>query len=104
MCYKCEKRDHLQTFCCKSSITPTAAPDKAVKQVMSNDDSNSLDQLLKRKGDDGTDVVDLWTITGRVTQGYHVHLKVNHKPVQMELDTGATVSVVRTAVEEYDKW
>ena len=91
--YKCEKRGHLQTVC-KSSIKPTAAPDKAVKQVMSNDDSNSLDQLLKGKDGDGTDELDLWTITGGVTQGYHVHLKVNHKPVQMELDTGAAVSVM----------
>ena len=29
-----------------------------------------------------------------MTQGYHVHFKVNHKPVQTELDTGAATSVM----------
>ena len=74
---------------CKSAIKPAAAPDKAVKQVVPGSDSSSLDQLVK-----DTDNLGLWTISGGVTQGYQVHLKVNRKPVQMELDTGAAVSVM----------
>ena len=92
LCYKCGKKGHLQAVC-KSSIKPTTA-DKAVKQVLPNADSSPLDQLRKCEDGNATDDLDLWTITGGVTQGYHVHLKVNHKPVRMELDTGAAVSVM----------
>ena len=74
--YKCGKRNHLQTVC-KLVIKLIAVPDKAVKQVAPGTDSSSHGQLLKSK--DGTDDLGMWTITGGVTQGYHVHLKVNHK-------------------------
>ena len=77
---------------CKSKLT--TAPDKVLKQVTPNSDSSHLDQLLKCEDANDTDDLKLWTITGGVTQGYHVHLKVNRKPVQMELDTGAAVSVM----------
>ena len=93
VCYKCGKKGHLQAVC-KSVIKPTTAPDRVVKQVTPNVDSSYLDQLLKSNDGNDTDDLGLWTITGGVTQGYHVHLKVNHKPVQMELDTGAAVSVM----------
>ena len=92
-CYKCGKKGHLQAVC-KSAIKPTTAPDRAVKQVTPNADSSSLDQLLKSNDGNDTDDLGLWTITGGATQGYHVHLKVNHNPLQMKLDTGAMVSVM----------
>ena len=96
VCYKCGKGGHLQVMC-KSAIKPAAAPDKAVKQVVPGSDSSSLDQLVK-----DTDDLGLWTITGGVTQGYQVHLKVNRKPVQMELDTGAAVSVM--SKQQWKAW
>ena len=79
---------------CKSPIKQPAAPDQASKQMVSNADISSLDQLLQQTDDNSTDDLGLWTITGGVTQGYHVHLKINHKAVQMELDTGAAVLVM----------
>ena len=33
-------------------------------------------------------------ITGGYTEGYHVHLKLDQKPIKMELDTGAAISVM----------
>ena len=44
--------------------------------------------------DDNEDDPTIWTITGGHREGYHVHLKLNQKPVKMELDTGAAVSVM----------
>ena len=35
-----------------------------------------------------------WIIIGGHTEGYHVHLKPDQKPIKMELDTHATVSVM----------
>ena len=87
-----------------SPIKWPAAPDKAGKQMVSNADISSLDQLLQQTDDNSTDGFGLWTITGGVTQGYHVYMKINHKAVQIELDTGAAVSVMsKTTMEEFDK-
>ena len=36
----------------------------------------------------------IWTITGGQVEGYHIHLNLDKKPVRMELDTGAAVSVM----------
>ena len=36
----------------------------------------------------------IWTITGAHTEGYHVHFKIDQKPIKIELDTGAAVSVM----------
>ena len=33
-------------------------------------------------------------ITGGHTEGYHVHPKLDRKPIKMELDTGAAVSII----------
>ena len=93
ICFKCKKRGHLQTVC-KSSIKPTITPDKAVKQVIPDAESSFLDQIWKCEGGNTTDDLSVWTISGGVTQGYHVHLKINNKPLRMELDTGAAVSVM----------
>ena len=35
----------------------------------------------------------IWVITGGHKEGYRLQLLINGKPVQMKLDTGATVSV-----------
>ena len=78
-----------EVTCKQSVIKSAAAPDKAVKQVVPSSDGSSLDQLLK--GNDDTDDLGLWNITGGLTQGYQVHLKVDCKPVQMELDTGTAM-------------
>ena len=92
LCYKCGKRGHLQVVCKSTKLT--AASDKAVKQVIPSADSSPLDHLVKCEDNSSMDDLKLWTITGGVTQGYYVHLKINCNPVQLELDTGAAVSVM----------
>jgi len=63
-----------EVTCKQSVIKSAAAPDKAVKQVVPSSDGSSLDQLLK--GNDDTDDLGLWNITGGLTHGYQVHLKL----------------------------
>ena len=41
-----------------------------------------------------TEEMTILTITGGLTEGYQVHLKLNNKPTKMELDMGAAVSVM----------
>ena len=61
-------------------------PNSSVKQV----DQAEQQQAAKDYNNDFT----LWTITGDHKEGYHVRLQIKGKHTQMELDTGATVSVI----------
>ena len=45
---------------------------------------NQLEQGTEQK-----DEMTIWIIAGGPAEGYHVHLKLNNKPTNMELDTGA---------------
>jgi len=65
-----------------SICSPTKLPSRpGVKQIES-----------KTEQDDNTMI---WTITGgRQVEGYHIYLNLDKKPVRMELDTGAVVSVM----------
>ena len=64
----------------KQGKQPIASGKSEVKQLTPNDEVE--------------DDPSIWTITGRHTEGCHAHLKVDKKPIKMELDTGAAVSVV----------
>ena len=64
--------------------------------------NHSEDKLLsvKHVEEEETDVDSLdddfavWTISGDCKEGYHVKLQINGKPIHIELDTGAAVSVI----------
>ena len=103
ICFKCKKRGHLQTVC-KSSIKPTITPDKAVKQVIPDAESSSLDQLWKCEGGKTTDDLSVWSISGGVTQGYHVHLRINNKPLRIVGYRSSSVGDVTPTMEDNDKW
>ena len=78
VCYLCGKKGHLRSVC-------QAATDK----------QPSIQQIEQQAVQDNSDDdLTLWTITSDHKQGYHVRLQVNGKHVQMELDTGAAVSVI----------
>ena len=86
VCFRCGKKGHLQTVCQGEPARPTKWPDSSVKQV----DQAEEQQAAKDHSDDFT----LWTITGDHKEGYHVRRQINGKHTQMELDTGAAVSVI----------
>ena len=73
-CFKCGKRGHLQSVC--KSTTQKSKEVNREKHI-EEDKATSSDNDFA-----------LWTVTGGHREGYHVHLRLNGKPVQMELDTG----------------
>ena len=87
VCYQCGIKGHLRSVCPGEPAKPNKSLDgkrsQAVKQVA----EHQPDQ-------DNNDDFTLWTITDDQKAGYHVNVLVNGKHIQMELDTGAAVSVV----------
>ena len=82
VCFQCGMKGHLRSMCLGEPARPIKRP-QAVKQVAE-----------QQPDQDSNDDFTLWTITGDQKVGYHVNVLVNSKHVQMELDTGAAVSVV----------
>ena len=80
-CYKCGQQGHLQAVCRDQGKPPIRQDTHGVKQ---------LEQVTEQ-----TEEMTIWTITGGLTEGYQVHLKLNNKPTKMKLDTlGEAVSVM----------
>ena len=65
-CYSCGERGHMQVMCKRGKKLTVGKAQ--VNQVSLKDDNE----------DDPT----IWTIIGGHTEGYHVHLKLNQKPVK----------------------
>ena len=82
------ERGHLQTVC----------QGELAKQTnrSQGDRPSSVKHMEKEQADsdNGDDDFALWTVFGNHKEGYHVHVRINNKHLQMELDTGAAVSVV----------
>ena len=88
-CHKCNKVGHLQSVC---------PADKGIRVDKDNPEkqqgqrrSKSIQQL---QADEASEVNHIWEITRGHKEGYRLQVLINGKPVQMELDTGATVSVI----------
>ena len=62
------------------------------KEPVKVPDKHIVNQL--KQGTEQKDEMTIWTIAGGPVEGYHIHLKLNNKPTNMELDTGAAVSVM----------
>ena len=78
-CYKCGKQGHLQAVCKEQVRAPSNADKHTVKQL---EPGTEQEEMTIR------------TIMGGQTEEYYIHLTINGAPVKMELDTGATVSVI----------
>ena len=82
VCFQCGMKGHLRSMSLGEPARPNKRP-QAVKQVAE-----------QQPDQDNNDDFTLWTITGDQKAGYHVNVLINGKHVQMELDTGAAVSVL----------
>ena len=83
-CFKCGEKGHLQSVC--------KVVQKTAKKL--ERDPNRKKHIEEDKAESSEDDFALWAVTGGHREGYHVHLHLNDKPVQMELNTGAAVSVI----------
>ena len=73
---------------CSSKVeTQIQKPDKS--QGKGAVGMNHITQSVQECDDQG-----IWVITGGHKQGYHLEVQISGKPVQMELDTGAAISVM----------
>ena len=87
LCYQCGIKRHLCSVCPGEPAKPNKRLDGKRPQAVKNVAEQQPDQ-------DNNDYFTLWTITGDQKVGYHVNVPVNGKHIQMELDTGAALSVV----------
>ena len=88
-CHKCSKVGHLQAVCPGDKTTQEA--NKKVEKQQESKKSRSIQQL---QSSDTLYENHIWVVTGGHKEGYRVQVLINGKPVKMELDTGATVSVM----------
>ena len=88
-CHKCNRVGHLQSVCPadKGTRVDKQNPEKQQDQRR----SKSIQQL---QADEALEENHIWVITGGHKEGYRLQVLINGKSVQMELDTGATVSVI----------
>ena len=84
------EKGHLQAVCQEEPARPNKPRDKKKQPAVRQVDQVEEQQATQHYSDDLT----LWTITGDHKKGYHVRLQINGKHTQMELDTGAAVSVM----------
>ena len=88
-CHKCSKAGHVQVVCPEDK-NPQGEKQKSEKQ-RGQRSSKGIRQL---QTDEAVEENHVWGITGGHKEGYRVQVFINGKAVQMELDTGATVSVI----------
>ena len=92
-CHKCGKMGHLARVCRSSGRQPVqsgAARGRAnVVEGEGTDESGDSDII-------GT----LHRVGGRATQPYKAVLEVNGRPLEMEIDTGAAVSIISKKTQE----
>ena len=80
---------HLQAVCPgdKGTQVERQKPEKQQGQ-------RKYKSIRQLQTDEALEENHIWVITGGHKEGYRLQVLINGKPVQMELDTGATVSVI----------
>ena len=86
-CYKCGRNGHLQVVC---GGDKKKTVDKQSRPKTTN---TNIKQLQEEEAYEDH----IWGLTGGHKEGYRLLVAKNGKPLQMELDTGATVSVISEA-------
>ena len=86
-CHKCNKVGHLQSVC---------PADKAIRVDKQNPEKQQGQKKhsTASQADEALDENHIWVITGGHKEGYRLQVLIIGKSVQMERDTGATVSVI----------
>lgn len=96
-CHKCKQPGHLSKMCRNdkpASISKPAQKQKPVKKRKSKPKVHYVEDS------DSDDAYDVFSITSRDNDNIHVNVTINKKPCKMELDTGASVSLMPIKVFE----
>ena len=95
ICRKCKKKGHLSQVC-KSGHGATIALERGRQQLRKN--TNYMDEGQSPEASANEhDAYDLFTLSTQTTAPYRVDVILNDVPMKMELDTGASLSVLNEA-------
>ena len=105
VCHNCSIKGHLAAVCRKPKQKDRKASqtEKKVSRPKGGaktrkkgkgHPTHALDGGSESETDDGAEIYSLYTITGGSTEPYITTVKMEGKPVEMEIDTGAAVSVM----------
>ena len=96
-CHSCRKKGHLAQVCCKSTHGRT--PQNQSKRLNQQQQSRTTHQVeAKEEVSDSSDCNNLFTLqVGAQTKPLTVTVKVNNCDLEMEVDTGASLSIISEA-------
>lgn len=102
-CYCCGKRGHVISQCRYRNYTCRKCGKVGHLQAVCGGAKKNVDKQNRRKTTNATGIKQvqddtyenhIWGLTGDHKEGYRLLVSINGKPLEMELDTGATVSVI----------
>ena len=100
-CRKCKKKGHITRVCRSKPATQSAAPRPVIQKSQSRQprrqQTNLLTEELPEDADSDADtdpVYSLFTVSHRSAKPLRVDVELNKTPLSMEVDTGASVSVI----------
>ena len=96
-CHKCNKKGHIAKACKSEGQRPVQSGRTKHKRG-----SNGMHQITSGEV---ANIVHIHTISESLPKSYKANMKVNGVPLEMEIDTGAAVSIVSEAtwVEKLNK-
>ena len=106
ICHSCKKKGHLASVCRSKKATPdtldtSKKASKAPKRRYQNFRRNKWIQAEeKQSSGDSEPELPMHTVGHASTHPITVDLKINDKHVQMELDTGASVTIISEQIKD----
>ena len=92
-CNKCHKVGHLARACYRP-VQPRRQDQRVNGQHTGQSNKGHVRQVSNNPSKQVTDIVTIYTVTEGLPRSYKVIMEVNKQPIEMELDTGAIVSLV----------
>ena len=92
-CNKCHKVGHLARACYRP-VQPRRQDQGVKGQHTGQSNKGHVRQVSNNPSEQVADIVTIYTVTEGLPRSYKVIMEVNKQPIEMELDTGAIVSLM----------
>ena len=96
-CYKCDKVGHIAKACRSETHTQGQGSQPQPGQTQQQKGSTGMHQVTPGEV---ADIVHIHTVSQSLPKSYKVNMCVNGTPLEMEIDTGAAVSIVSESTWE----
>lgn len=101
VCNFCKKIGHIARVCLSKKEAASTDVDKGRRKKRKPQQVNKLDDSEHESEDDDTDIYDMWCASASSSRNPFVaEVQIDGTPLKMELDTGASVSLISAAVFE----